>query len=114
MDCPNVTIGKSKSGDYKDRWVNVHWIPEKSSSDGEFETILKIYAKNSINVISNITSVIGEMKIQLNSMNSKVIPAKNIILITLNLTCKNTEHVNLISSRIKNIEDIYEVTRGFS
>ncbi len=114
VDCPNVTIGKSKSGDYKDRWVNVHWIPEKSSSDGEFETILKIYAKNSINVISNITSVIGEMKIQLNSMNSKVIPAKNIILITLNLTCKNTEHVNLISSRIKNIEDIYEVTRGFS
>ncbi len=115
-DCPNAVSGLQQR-DSADRWINVHWshysISQTSGQTG-FETLLQIYAKNSLSVIADLSNCLNDLNVQVNSMNSKVIQSKKILKISINITCKNTEHVTSIVHRIKRIPDITDVTRGFS
>ncbi|MBR5553822.1 MAG: bifunctional (p)ppGpp synthetase/guanosine-3',5'-bis(diphosphate) 3'-pyrophosphohydrolase, partial [Clostridia bacterium] len=115
-DCPNAVSG-SNNPDEKDRWLSVHWSQysiNRSNAENGFETILQIYAKNSLSVIAELTNALGDMKVQLNAMNSKVVQGKKLLQITVNITCKNTTHVTSILQRIRKISDVTDVTRGFS
>lgn len=115
-DCPNAVAGK-KSPEEADRWVSVHWSQysiAQSNNEQGFETILQIYAKNTLSVIVELSKMLSDMKVSVNSLNSKVIQAKDVLMITINITCKNTTHVNTILGRIRSLNDIMDVTRGFS
>ena len=115
-DCPNAIAGSAVEEE-KDRWIEVHWSQysiNKSNSETGFDTILQIYAKNSLSVIAELTNLLSDMKVQVNALNSKVIQSKKILQITLNITCKNTTHVTSILQRIRKINDVNDVTRGFS
>jgi len=115
-DCPNAVAG-SNNPDEKDRWLSVHWSQysiNRSNTESGFDTILQIYAKNSLSVIGSLTNALSDMKVQLNALNSKVVQGKKVLQITINITCKNTTHVTSIVQRIRKIEDVTDVTRGFS
>lgn len=116
QDCPNAIAGTSDESE-KDRWVSVHWSQysiNRSNSESGFETILQIYAKNSLTVIAELSNLLNDLKVQVNTLNSKVIKTNKMLQITINITCKNTTHVNTILQRIRKLEDVSDVTRGFS
>ena len=116
QDCPNTIAGTSDESE-KDRWVSVHWSQysiNHSNSESGFETILQIYAKNSLTVIAELSNLLNDLKVQVNTLNSKVIKTNKMLQITINITCKNTTHVNTILQRIRKLEDVSDVTRGFS
>lgn len=115
-DCPNAVAGLKKE-DEKDRWVTVRWsrrsLEQGENTTGAFETLLQIYANNSINIFADIAAVFADLRVVVHSMNSKETSGDGMI-INLTITCRNTSHVNLIVSRLKKIKDVIDVTRGFS
>lgn len=115
-DCPNAKAGIVKE-DEKDRWVTVRWskvsLENGDNTTGSFETLLQIFAYNSFKVFADITAVLADMRVQVHSMNSKE-SGNDGLIITLNITCRNTAHVNSIISRLRKVQNIIDVTRGFS
>ena len=62
QDCPNAIAGTSDESE-KDRWVSVHWSQysiNHSNSESGFETILQIYAKNSLTVIAELSNLLND------------------------------------------------------
>ncbi len=115
-DCPNALDGQAKHEE-KDRWVRVHWSQysiNRSNAENGFETILQIYAKNSLSVIAGLSNLLSDLKVPVNSLNSKVIQSGKTLKITVNITCKNTTHVATIVQRIRKLPDVNDVMRGFS
>lgn len=116
QDCPNTIAGTSDESE-KDRWIPVHWSQysiNRSNAEEGFETILQIYAKNSLTVIAELSNLLNDLKVQVNALNSKVVQSKKLLQITVNITCKNTTHVTAILQKIRKINDVNDVTRGFS
>ena len=115
-DCPNARAGITKE-DEKDRWVTVRWsetsLENGENTTGSFDTLLQIYAYNSFKVFADITAVLADMRVQVHAMNSKE-TGNDGLVITLNITCRNTSHVNSIISRLRKVQNIIDVTRGFS
>ena len=64
-------------------------------------------------MFADITSVFSDMRVKVHSMNSKE-SGNDGMIINLNITCRNTSHVNSIISRLKKIKNVIDVTRGFS
>ena len=115
-DCPNAMAGIAKD-DEKDRWVTVRWsrdtLESGENTTGNFEALLQIFAYNSFEIFADITSVFADMRVQVHSMNSKESGSDGMIIM-LNITCRNTSHVNSIMSRLKKVKNVIDVTRGFS
>ena len=115
-DCPNARSGIAKD-DEKDRWVTVRWsrssLETGENTSGSFEALLQIFAYDSLTVFADITSVFSDMRVKVHSMNSKE-AGNDGMIINLNITCRNTSHVNSIISRLKKIKNVIDVTRGFS
>ena len=115
-DCPNAKAGIAKE-DEKDRWVTVRWskstLESGENTTGSFEALLQIFAYNSFQVFADITSIFADMRVQVHSMNSKESGTDGMIIM-LNITCRNTSHVNSIISRLKKVKNVIDVTRGFS
>ena len=64
-------------------------------------------------MFADITAVFADMRVQVHSMNSKE-SGNDGMIIMLNITCRNTSHVNSIISRLKKVKNVIDVTRGFS
>ena len=98
-----------------DRWVNCEWDLETSPGEPKslYEVMLQIYAENDIMLLANITAALAEMKVSLISINTKR-RTENDIIINLTVGCKDTDHFNSIMSRLKNINHIHSIQRGFS
>ena len=115
-DCPNAKAGIVRESE-KDRWVTVRWskgsLESGENTTGSFEALLQIFAYNSFQVFADITAVFADMRVQVHSMNSKE-SGNDGMIIMLNITCRNTSHVNSIISRLKKIKNVIDVTRGFS
>ena len=115
-DCPNAKAGIAKESE-KDRWVTVRWsknsLETGENTTGSFEALLQIFAYNSFQVFADITSIFSDMRVQVHSMNSKESGTDGMIIM-LNITCRNTVHVNQIITRLKKIKNVIDVTRGFS
>ena len=73
----------------------------------------KIFAENDIMLLANITTALADMKVSLLSINTKK-RTENDIIINLTVGCKNIEHFNSIMSRLKSINHVHSITRGFS
>ncbi len=106
-----------KKPEERDRWITVRWsrvsLEQGENTTGTFETLIKIYATNSLNIYADISSVFADLRVPVHTMNSKETSDGDII-ISLTVSCKNASHVNLIVERLKKIKDVIDVTRGFS
>ncbi len=115
-DCPNVKAGRQNL-DNLSRWVKCEWdndvISATSQNKPLYEVMLQIYAENDIMLLANITTALADMKVSLLSINTQKRTERDII-INLTVGCKNTEHYNSIMSRLKSINHVTSVTRGFS
>ncbi len=114
-DCPNVL----RAGDDSEnaaRWAEAHWEDEFVSATNEnlFEAHLKVYADNRIGLLADLSSALAEMKVTITGLNTAVSPQKDEIA-TINLTigCRNVSHFRSIISRLKKIDGVHDVVRGF-
>ncbi len=113
-DCPNV-ISNMKKPEYDGRWVSAHWEKGSNligSSSHYFEAMLRIHARDNIGVLAQITVALADMRVNLVSVSTQK-SSKDQMIINLTVNAKNLEHVNSIVSRLRSLNDIEDVKRGF-
>jgi len=113
VDCPNVIMGRSNP-DSKDRWLEAHWEnAQATSSNDVYEAQLKIHVYDRIGIIADITGALSEMKVfilQINTLNGN----SDKSTVNLKVCCKNVDHYRSIVARLKSLDGVIDVTRGFS
>lgn len=109
-DCVNVLRA---AGSEKDRLVNVAWrkISETTDLSGHFEAIIKIYAKDRISMLADISMALADMRVSILSINTQKQKHEQ-TSINLVIACRDTTHLFNIISRIKQIPDVYDIVRG--
>ena len=112
-DCPNVILGRSNP-DSKDRWLEAHWEnTEATSASDVYEAQLKIHVYDRIGIIADITGALSEMKVfilQINTLGGN----SDKSMVNLKVCCKNVDHYRSIVARLKSLDGVIDVTRGFS
>ena len=114
QDCPNVASGK-QNPDYAGRWLEAHWDHDIAGEGSKslFEAMIQVFAENNMTLLAEITAALADMKVALLSINTKKRTEQDII-INLTVGCKNIEHFNAIVSRIRSIEHVRSIARGFT
>lgn len=115
LDCPNAVAGQ-KNEEQRDRWIRAEWNTDDFMHDNGralYEVVLQIFAENDLMLIANITAAIADMKVTLLSINTKKRTDSDII-VNLTVGCKNIEHYNSILSRLRSINHVHSIARGYS
>ena len=112
-DCPNVKLGK-ENPDNASRWVSAHWQNGGATSDNSmYEAQITVYVENRLGIVADISVALSEMRVFLLQINTTGSDSENSI-ISLKISCKNVEHYNSIVSRLRAIDGVHDVARGFS
>ena len=111
-DCINVVSGLKKP-EKADRFISVFWedAPENKKNEGLYESFIQVFAENDIQLLANITSVIAEMRVMLYQINTH--SRDNDITVNLVVGCKNIDHFKSIMSRLRTIDHVFDVRRGY-
>ena len=112
-DCPNVIEGR-KNQENKERWIEAHWeLGMSESSQDMYEAQITVYVYDRLGIIADISVALSEMKvflIQINTLKGN----GDTLAINLKISCKNVEHYRSIVSRLKSIDGVADIVRGFS
>ena len=112
-DCPNVKLGL-ENAENAGRWVNARWEERKVGSSADYyEAQISIYVVDRMGIIADITIALSDMKVQLLQINT-LKNGNDGGIINLKISCKNVEHYRSIVSRLKSIDSVVDITRGFS
>ena len=112
-DCPNVIEGQKRPEDAH-RWVEARWESRAVANVGNvYEALIQIFVYDRISILADITVALAEMKVSILQINSQLRSDGRAIL-NLKVSCKNIEHLKSIVSRLKQLPDVEDVTRGFS
>lgn len=112
-DCPNVKLGQ-ESAENAGRWVNAHWEESKGGGAVDlYEAQISIYVLDRMGLIADVSVALSEMKVQLLQINT-VKNGNDGGIINLKISCKNVEHYRSIVSRLRSIENVLDITRGYS
>ena len=113
-DCPNAISGKTNP-ESADRWISAHWeTPEDTgNSRNVYEALLQVFTEDKIGMLANIAVALADMKVMILQVNSR---KKNNgdSIIDLKVSCKNIDHYYSIVSRLKSLDGVLDVARGFS
>ena len=101
-DCKNL-----QNLDIGSRSINVKW---KQMVKANFEAVIKVKANNRDLVIADVLKKMKDMKIDVNGINSRVTPDREII-IELVVAVPNTEILLKVLKEIKKIDSVFETKR---
>ncbi len=112
-DCANAVQGL-KNPETKDRWVAASWTKNASNSaESCFDAQLNVFARDEIGVLAEISGALAEMHVGILAINSHTINANSdVMIISITIRTKNTDHFNSIISRLKKLSSVVDVTRG--
>ena len=111
-NCPNVISAKARGGD-DGRWVEAHWESNISATaSGVYEAILQLHVVDRLGLIADVTSVLAEMKVPILSINSQK-RTNSRAIINMKISCRNIEHYQLIVDRLKTLDCVDDIVRGF-
>lgn len=113
-DCPNVQNAKLIP-ENAERWVDAHWetASQNASEQDMYEAQITVYVMDRLGIIADISVALSDMKVFLLQINTTSSHSGRTI-INLKISCKNVEHYRSIVSRLKSIDGVIDVTRGFS
>lgn len=113
-DCPNVRLNM-QNPETRDRWVSAYWEEPENLSQGKnyYEALLQIFALDRVGMLADIAVALADMKVAILQINTQKRTGDKSI-INLKISCKNIEHYNSIVSRLKSLEGVENVLRGFS
>ena len=113
QDCPNVELGRSNP-ENAGRWVNAYWEEQKHGGAQDFyEAQINIFVTDRMGLIADISVALSDMKVQLLQINTTKCGSDGGI-VNLTISCKNVEHYHSIVSRLRSIESVKDIKRGFS
>jgi GTP pyrophosphokinase len=111
-DCPNVAMNR-KNPENESRWVEAHWETDSSGSDQSmYEAQITVYVSDRLGIIADISVALSEMRVFLLQINTSKSSSDDGI-VNLKISCKNVEHYRSIVSRLKAIQGVTDVVRGF-
>ena len=113
IDCPNVIQGR-KNPENDDRWKEAHWESAGTTEDhGVYEALLQIYSDDRIGMLADITVALAEMRVSILQV-GVIRRGDGTSIINLKIGCKNTDHYNSIVSRLRALNGVNNIVRGFS
>ena len=107
-DCPNVQVPENEQS----RLIEVDWEDTANTSQ-QYDTELVVEGYNRNGLLNEVLNVINSTTKSLNSVNGKV-DANKIATITVNIGIMNTQQLDFIVDKIKQIPDVYSVRRVIS
>ncbi len=113
-DCPNAISGAANP-ESRDRWIEAHWeTPEDTGvSKNVYEALLQVFTEDKIGMLANIAVALADMKVMILQVNSRK-KANGDYIIDLKVSCKNIDHYYSIVSRLRTLDGVLDVVRGFS
>ena len=112
-DCPNY-LNMAAIPENADRLVDAHWENDGSgASQDMYEAQLSIYVFDRLGIVADISVALSEMKVFLLQINTTRSGTDKSV-VNIKISCKNVEHYRSIVSRLKSINGVEDVSRGFS
>ncbi len=114
IDCPNVLQGRQIS-ENADRWKEAHWEAREERGDGHgiYEALLQIHVDNRIGMLADITAVLADMRVSI--LQVGVINRNDgSSIISIKVGCRNIDHCHSIVSRLRGLNGVDNIVRGFS
>ena len=111
-DCPNVKLSR-ENAENSDRWVEAYWEEKKSGTVDLYEAQISIYVFDRMGIIADISVALSDMKVQLLQINTSKYGNEGAI-VNLKISCKNVDHYHSIVSKLKSIEGVNDITRGYA
>ena len=105
-DCPNADPARRRP-DEEGRWIKVSWAEDV---EGTSRTTLQVVAKDRINLIVDISTVLSSTKTHVASMNARSTP-DGFALITLDTDVSSSQQLKTVMRRIEQISGVMRVTR---
>ena len=103
-DCPNIQTDEAK-----ERFLEVKWKNTKYSTK-EYHLDLEISGYDRHGLLNEVLQVVNETNTQIASVSGRA-DRNKIAHIHMTVLIKNTDHLQHIVDRIKQVKDIYAVTR---
>ena len=103
-DCPNVQTNEAKERFLEVRWKNARF------SDKEYYLDLEISGYDRHGLLNEVLQVVNETNTQISSVSGRA-DRNKIAHIHITVLIKNTDHLHHVVDRIKQVKDIYAVTR---
>ncbi|MGY3707759.1 RelA/SpoT family protein [Granulicatella adiacens] len=107
-DCPNVQLPESE----QNRLIEVDW-EDAANTGQQYDTELVVEGYNRNGLLNEVLNVINSTTKSLNSGNGKV-DANKMATISVNIGIMNTQQLDFIVDKIKQIPDVYSVRRVIS
>ena len=113
-DCPNVEQGK-KNPENAERWKEAHWEGAVESGNGNsiYEALLQIYVDDRIGMLADITAALADMRVSILQINVAS-RGEEASVVNLKVGCRNIDHYNSIVSRLRGLNGVVNILRGFS
>ncbi len=102
-DCNNF----EKKGDFAARIIEAEWA---ENEDGGYIAGIQIVAYNRKGLISEITSIVANLDIDLRGVNAKVVDDQTVV-INISVEISNKNEMDSLVIKIKGVPDIVRVTR---
>ena len=112
-DCPNVKK-MLENEENRQRFVSAYWENKNGtpSNDSMFEAYLQVYAHGSISLIADISMALADMNVAIHQINTA--KKDDIVTISLVISCKNLSHFESIVARLRKVDGVTNVVRGYS
>ena len=112
-DCPNVIQSRGDENNLA-RWVRAEWErPDTQQMNEIYEAKLQIVAEDGIGVIAGISMALADMKVSITQINTQINKDGD-MLINIVVGCKNVSHYDSIVSKLRSVNKVVSVGRGFS
>ena len=112
-DCPNAKQGR-ESPESAARWIPAHWEERVGSAVHDlYEAQISIFVHDRMGLVADISVALSEMKVQLLQINT-VKSGTDGGIINLKISCKDVDHYHSIVSRLRAIDSVLDITRGFA
>ena len=106
-DCPNVPQNIEKAAEPY-RWVDASW--SAGTETKEFNATIAVLCEPSAFIMADIANVLAEMRIMINAVNTRGEKGgRGTVFITV--TVKSTDSLNVLISRLKNVQGVIDITR---
>ncbi len=105
-DCINIVNAKF-SDEEKMRFINVRWASEVENN---FQALLCITATDRASLLMDITAMTGDLRIPIRSVNART-SKNNIAIVEIGVEVKDTEQLEILMNKLKNIDDVISVVR---
>ncbi|HEX6595132.1 MAG TPA: bifunctional (p)ppGpp synthetase/guanosine-3',5'-bis(diphosphate) 3'-pyrophosphohydrolase [Bacillota bacterium] len=103
-DCPNVQTEEAK-----ERYLHVEW-EKYPSEENKYHVDLEISGYDRRGLLNDVLQAVNESKTNITHVNGRTDRNKTAV-IQLTILIHNTDHLRRIVDRIKQIKDVYTVTR---